>query len=64
MAGTQVRLSIVIGPILMGWNRSESLISPAVGQRVSGIGCLIGFANFHISGVEFSSFDFLIEETH
>jgi hypothetical protein len=49
IAGTQVRLSIVNDPILIGWNKSDRATASAVGQRASGIGCLIGFGNFHIS---------------
>src|SRR5438105_2795447 len=48
IAGTQVRLESVTGPTRIGRNISDRELSAAVGQRVSGIGCLIGLANFHM----------------
>jgi hypothetical protein len=48
IAGTHVRLAASIDPILIGRKSRDCAASAAVGQRVSGILCLIGCLNFHM----------------
>src|SRR6185503_6553505 len=51
IAGTQVRLSRLTGPMLIGVNSKERPASCAVGQRVSGIACRTGFSGCHMGFV-------------
>src|SRR2546425_5332871 len=55
IAGTQVRLSRLTGPMAIGWKRSDREASSAPGQRASGMGCLIGLENFHIEFCQFTT---------
>jgi hypothetical protein len=48
IAGTQVRLETITGPILIGRKSKDWLASAADGHRVSGIVWRMGFKNFHI----------------
>jgi hypothetical protein len=54
IAGTQVRPSSSSDPILIGRKSIDRATSSAVGQSVSGMGCLIGLANFHMSDGHFN----------
>src|SRR6185369_7930943 len=54
IAGTHVRLRASSFPMRIGLNNSERAASSALGQRVSSILCLIGRANFHILGTDYT----------